>query len=538
MAATEIDAPVLIVGGSLVGMSAAVLLGHHGVRPLLVEHHRGTAIHPRAALVHERTMEILREIGLERAVVEKSEEQFEQDGAVVGVESLGGRELAAYIPNINTGVAAVSPCRRFFVTQMGLEPLLQARARELGADLRFATEMVSFDETPDGIAAIIRHRDTGETAIVRAPYMIAADGAHSRIRERLGIAMQGRGSFSRSATIYFRADVNRLLRGRNLSIIMVTNRALNGFFRFEKPYHSGFLAVHAVGDPDRPDTDVSTGLTSERCRELVHAALGDDDLPVEIENVMPWEAAANVATRFRSGRVLLAGDAAHVMPPYGGFGGNTGIADAHNLAWKLAMVLQGRAGPHLLDSYEAERQPVARFTTEQAYSRYVVRAARYLAPGGMAALEPDLNIELGHVYRSTAVAADAEDGGAGHISPLDSKGRPGTRAPHLFLERGGERLSTLDLFGRGFTWLAGPDGPAAPALDGIDAYRIAPGGDLGDPDRSFPSSYGVSARGAVLVRPDGVVCWHSRRNESMTPGVLDRLLSRPSHGEDSSARRP
>src|SRR6185436_10892202 len=159
----------------------------------------------------------------------------------------------------------------------------KARAEALGAQLRFNTDLVSFEQDADGISAVIQDRPTGQTSRVRASYLVAADGAHSGIRRKLGIAMHGRGAFSNSATIYFKADVRELLRGRNLSVIYVNNDVLRGFFRFEKPFDSGFLAINALGDPQHPITDVSTGLTPERCLELVRVALGDDSIPVTIE---------------------------------------------------------------------------------------------------------------------------------------------------------------------------------------------------------------------------------------------------------------
>src|SRR5688500_9163360 len=220
-------------------MSAAMLLGHHGIRSLVVEHHRGTAIHPRAAQINQRTMEIYREAGVEAIVRRKSDEQFVQDGAIMAVETLAGRELAWFVANLNDGVRDVSPTERVFISQSLLEPLLDARARELGAELRFSTDMVAFDHDSHGVRARIRHRDTGEGLDVRAEYLIAADGAHSRIREALGIRMQGRGVFSRSITIYFHGDVGPLLRGRNLSVVYVNNPVLRGFFRFEKPFDHG-----------------------------------------------------------------------------------------------------------------------------------------------------------------------------------------------------------------------------------------------------------------------------------------------------------
>jgi 2-polyprenyl-6-methoxyphenol hydroxylase-like FAD-dependent oxidoreductase len=521
-----VEVPVLIVGGSLVGMSAAMLLGHHGIRALTVEHHRGTAIHPRAALINQRTMEIFRTVGVEQIVLSKSGEQFDQDGAVMAVETLAGKEIAWYIPNLNDGVRDVSPTVRVFITQSLLEPLLKSRAQELGADLRFGAEMVSFEQDAEGVTALIRERDTQNTYTVRARYMIAADGSRSRVRERLGIRMQGRGVFSNSITIYFRANVAPLLRGRNLSIIMVVNPTLRGFFRIEKPYQSGFLAVNTLGDPDHPVTDVSSGLTNARCLELVRAALGTDDVPVTIENVMNWQSTADISERFRDGRIFLAGDSAHVMPPYGGFGGNTGIHDAHNLAWKLALVLKGIAGPELLSTYEPERRPVSAFTVEQAYTRYVVRSAQYLGTTGTQPAENDLNIELGYCYHSAAVIREGEENSRGHENPRHSKGRPGRRAPHLNIERDGRNISTLDLFGGNFVLLAGPEGNAwcesasAAARElgiELDIHRIG--------SSNFGEAYGMAATGAVLVRPDGFVGWRAKTLEGASATAIAAALS-------------
>jgi 2-polyprenyl-6-methoxyphenol hydroxylase-like FAD-dependent oxidoreductase len=489
----DIEVPVLIVGGSLVGMSSAMLLGHYGVRSMVVEHHRGTAIHPRAAQITQRTMEIFRTVGVEQIVRRKSAEQFVQDGAIMGVETLAGREVAYYIANLNEGIRDLSPCERVFISQSLLEPLLKQRAEELGAELRFATEMTSFEQDGNGVIAQIRHRDTGETATVHADYMIAADGAHSRVRERLGIRMRGHGTFSNSITIYFRANVAPLLRGRNLSVIYVINPVLRGFFRIEIPFTSGFLAVTAVGDPEHPNTDVSTGLTDQGCLELLHAALGVDDIPIQIKDVMRWESEANTAERFREGNIFLVGDAAHVMPPHGGFGGNTGVQDAQNLAWKLAWMLNGGgASPDFLDSYDAERRPVCEFTVEQAYSRYVTRTAPYLASKGFQPVAHDMNVELGYCYD-----------GKLHEHPNESKARPGTRAPHVWLSDG---HSTLDLLGSEFVFLAGPQ------WAGEEAFRIHR---VTHPE--FPAAYGISPAGAVLVRPDGFVAW--RGEGTPPPGV-------------------
>lgn len=526
---SDIEVPVLIVGGSLVGMSAALFLGQHGVRSLAVEYHRGTAIHPRAAQATQRTMELFRGVGLERIIRDRSAEQFVPNGGVVAVETLAGGLTTEFIADLNAGIRDVSPCERVFLSQNALEPLLKQRALELGAEFRFATEVLALQPDADGVTAQLRHRDSGEITTVRAQYVIAADGAHSRMREQLGIGVRGRGTFSRSITIYFRANLQPFLAGKQWAVVYVNNSQLRGFFRFEKPFESAFLVVNTAGDPAAPDTDLSAGLSQERARHFVHVALGAT-IPVTIENVMHWNACADVATTFRVGRVFIAGDAAHVMPPNGGFGGNTGVQDAHNLAWKLALVLSGRAHPALLDSYAAEREPPAALTVEQAYTRYVVRTDPHLKPTGTAPYVQDLNIELGYVYRSSAIAASEPDDGALHMHPRESRGRPGTRAPHVWLERNGTRLSTLDLFGTGFTLLGGPEaqgwcrcGRAASTAISLPLECFSPGSDgLRDPEGTLPAAYGIGPGGCALVRPDGFIAW---RTPGIEPPSTSALLS-------------
>jgi 2-polyprenyl-6-methoxyphenol hydroxylase-like FAD-dependent oxidoreductase len=520
MPEADIEVPVLIVGGSLVGMTTALLLAHRGVRSLTVEHHRGTAIHPRAAQMNQRTMEILRTVGVEQIAREKSDEQFVQDGAVMAVETLAGQELAWYVPNLNEGVRDVSPTVRVFLTQSLLEPLLKARAEELGAELRFGTDMVSFEAEGGGVTAHIRERDTGKTAVVRARYLVAADGTHSRIREQLGIPMAGHGVLSHSVTIYFRGNVAPLLRGRNLSVIYIYNSELTGFFRIEKPFDRGFLAVNSLGPPSNPMMDVWTGLTEQRCLDLVRSSLGED-VPVKIENVMKWQATADSAKKYRQGCVFLAGDAAHSMPPTGGFGGNTGMQDAQNLAWKLSLVLNGEAGEELLSTYDAERRPIGALTVEQAYSRYVTRWATHLGTDGIQPMEDDIDIDLGYVYRSGAVISESDDDRRLVLKTRETKGHPGTRAPHIWLSRDGKQFSTLDWFGRNFVLLAGRGGEpwctAARAFPALEAHCVS--------EDAFTEAYGITPVGAVLVRPDGVVGWRARNGEGASEQTLRRAMA-------------
>ena len=522
------DVPVLIVGGSLVGLAAALFLRWHGVGVLAVERHAGTAINARAGHFHLRTVEILRSAGLEDAVRRKSEEQYPPDGGINNVESLAGREIANYFPNLNAGVGEFSPTVRLFINQDALEPILRVRAAELGARLRYRTECMSLEQDADGVTAIIRDAGSGTESSVRAKYVVAADGNRSPVRERLGIGMRGHGLLSHSITIYFRAlaDLGPLLADRNQGVHYVTNPLMRGFFRLDRSGNAGFLVVNLVGDTSRPEViaafpsapwaNVAEGITGQRALELLRAAIGVPDIGVVIEDIATWRAEANCADRFGDGRVFLAGDAAHVVPPNGGYGGNTGVQDAHNLAWKLALTLAGVAGPGLLDSYDAERRPVGELTVEQAFTRYVTRVAPYLGTANTQPIVDDFSMEIGYRYGSPAVVVEPGSPPL-HEHPRESAGRPGARAPHVFLDRDGTRLSTLDLFGRDFVLLAGPEGgawkdAALAAAKGLgvalDVYVVGSDG-LADAGGRFPGSYGISPSGAVLVRPDGFVGWRA-----------------------------
>jgi 2-polyprenyl-6-methoxyphenol hydroxylase-like FAD-dependent oxidoreductase len=529
--------PVLIVGGSLVGLSAAACLAWRGVQTLSVERHRGTAIHPRAGHFQLRTMEVLHSIGLQDIVRRAAEEQYDLDFGIAAVESLAGRELAVFIRNLNDGVDAVSPSMRFFMTQQSLEPLLRARAEELGAKLLYATEMLSFDQDADGVTARIRDLDSGKERAVRARYLIASDGNRSRIREQLGIAVEGRGQIAHSVTIYFRADVAaRLLEGRRLGVIYINNPVVRGFLRMDKGNRSGFLAVNTVGDTSLPETSrIADTIRPESAVDIVRAAVGVPDAAIEITQIIPWRTVADSAERYSKGRVFLVGDAAHTMPPNGGFGGNTGVQDAHNLAWKLALALRGVASPKLLDTYDAERRPVGALTVEQAYARYVRRTAPYLGLDTVQPLVDDWNMEIGHHYRSNAILTEPDDLAEVHTDPFKSRGRPGTRAPHLVLERDGQRRSSHDLYGRSFVLLCGPDG--APWVQAVQSlanplltvHQIEGPGGWQDPANAFAETYGVLSAGAVLVRPDGFVAWRAKeglpRPEETLKAVLAGLLS-------------
>jgi putative polyketide hydroxylase len=527
------DVPVLIAGGGLIGLSTAMFLAQHGISSLAVERLRGGSQLPRAAFFHMRTLEMFRAAGIEDEVREQSRKEFEPEGALIIMDTLAGKKLADIIPSLNEGVDALSPCRRLFVTQPGLEPILRRRAEAAGAQVLDGYEAVGVEQDADGVTLTAQDVETGQRRTLRGRYLLGADGAHSRIRELLGIPFDGRGVFSNSITIYFHADLAPQLLGKQLSVIYINNATLGGFFRMDKDCKSGFLAVNTVGDPKKDPkaaADAAADISEARLIEFVRAGAGVPDLPVKIDGVARWRATSDVARRFREGRVFLAGDAAHLMPPNGGFGGNTGIHDAHNLAWKLALVLKGIAGPDLLETYETERKPVGKFTVEQAYTRYVTRTASYLGAKDFEPVANDFNIELGYLYRSSAICAENGEDKV-HDDPRQTFGRPGSRAPHLWLELNGKPISTIDLTGASFLLLAGPEGDAwcgaarnAAARAGValDAHRI--GGELRDPGGGFAAAYGLSDSGAALIRPDGFVAWRAKSLADDPQGALTRAF--------------
>ena len=504
------EAPVLIAGGGLVGLSAAAFLAKQGIPSLTLERLPAGSPLPRAAFFHMRTLEMFRGLGIEDAVRTQSAKEFTPEGTIVAMDALAGRKLADIIANLNEGVDALSPCRRLFLNQPSLEPILRECARAAGATVLQGAEVLAVQQDAAGVRLQVGMLD-GATRELRGEYLIAADGAHSRVREALGVDYVGRGAFSNSVTIYFSADLSPYVGGKAWSLIYVNNPTLHGFFRLNRAGTAGFLGVNVVGDPQRdPEAavDAAADVSEPRLIELVRAAVGRRDLPVRIDGYSRWRATASVARSMRVGRTFIAGDAAHLMPPNGGFGGNTGVADAHNLAWKLALVLNGQAGAALLDTYESERRPAAVFTVEQAFTRYVARTAPWLAKRIQPEpLVDDLDIELGVLYGSAHGV---------HADPRTTRAMPGSRAPHVWLEQGGRRLSTIDLGGR-YVLLAGAAGSAwvdaarsvacGPGALPLEAFCV--GRDLADPADAFAAAYGLTGSGAVLMRPDSVVAWKS-----------------------------
>lgn len=312
-------------------------------------------------------MEVFRTAGAEQLIRDAASVLADNHG-ILQAGSLTGDDQEWLFKEIDPGggLARFSPSGWCLCSQNDLEPVLVTHARAQGSELRFSTELLSFEQDADGVTAVVKDRETGEHTTVRADYLVAADGPRSPVREQLGIGQTGPGDLFHNVSITFRSRrLASVVGDRRFIVCYLTNPEADGALL---PVDNVERWVfHAPWQPDRGET--LEDFTDERCAEHIRKAVGAPDLDVEITGKAPWHAAERVAERYGSGRVFLAGDSAHEMSPTGAFGSNTGIQDAHNLAWKLAAVLDEAAGPGLLRTYEAERLPVARATSARASAR-------------------------------------------------------------------------------------------------------------------------------------------------------------------------
>jgi putative polyketide hydroxylase len=503
------------------------MLAWRGVRPLLVERHADTSKNPRARGVNFRTMELLRVAGLEADLMAEGGDM--KDFSIIIAESVTGRELRTILPRGSWDTTALSPAQMSRAGQDRVEPILRRHAQALGADIRYSTELASLEQDEGGVTAIIRDLRTGVESRVRADYLVAADGNRSPVRQRLGIGLHGAGTLSHNMAIVFEADLEQTLQGRSLALYYLQNPDFTGAFINTTEPNRALISVEYDPEKESP-ADFDT----QRCVGLVRAAIGIPDLEVNMLEVQPWEMASRSADRLAQGRVFLAGDAAHTMPPTGGLGGQTAIQDGYDLAWKLALVLQGQAGPELLATYESERQPVCEMTVALQTANYAERMRPDRKDLQTPGVETDyLRVAFGYRYRSAAILQDIPDDGALTESPDQPSGRAGTRGAHVVFKHKGKEVSSLDLIGRDFVLLTGPEGApwarAGTALAynsrlPLSIYRV--GADLLDVGGKWSERYGVTAAGAVLLRPDGYIAWRARTITSSVATTLREALGR------------
>jgi len=514
----DVDVPVLIVGGGPVGLALAVDLGWRGIAARVVEQEDGTIDHPRANAENARTMEFFRRWGIADAVrTSGTPQDFTQ--AVVYATSLGGYEIARIDRpgHGGAGGTAISPERPQRCNQLWLDPILRERASSFPSiDLRYRCRFESFTQDADGVDAIVLDLASGERQHIRARYLVACCGGRSSVGQTLGIGLQGPPAIEYNLNIFVYID-NLWSYGRLDEAAMCFLVAPEGIWRTlvdidgRSLWRLGLRGKPYYDDPAAVDV-------AKMLREVIGV-----DVPFREMSRRGWVARDLVADSYGSGRVFLAGDAAHQNTPSGGFGMNTGIGDAADLGWKLAAAVEGWGGAELLATYELERRPVAQRNVRQATENFERDRKRQIDPAIASATEDgdraraELRAKiigtqsrqyitdgtaLGYRYDNSPICIpDGSEALPDTIVEYRPNALPGARAPHAVLADGS---SILDLYGRGFVLLT--FGIAADGNSIIAAFRSA-GVPLAVHAIGDPAIAALYERRLVLVRPDGHVAW-------------------------------
>lgn len=518
---------ILIVGGGPVGLALAGDLGWRGVRSTLVEKTDGAIHQPKMDMIHQRTMEFCRRWGIvdwvENAGYNRA---YTQDYAWVTALS-GGWELGRepFPAPADATPPPQSPQHKERCPQNFFDPVMRRFAERSGlATLCHETELLDFEDRGDHVLATLKDVRTGETREIAADYLVGCDGASSRVREKLGISMSGNPVLTQTTNVVFRAQ--------NLERLFDVKPAYRFIFIGPEGTWCTLVAINGrdewrfsfIGEASK------AALGEAEMRAAIIRAVGRE-FPFEILSTMPWTRRELTADQYRKGRVLLCGDAAHLLSPTGGFGMTTGIQEAVDLGWKLAAVVQGWAPDTLLDSYEAERRPVAQRNVAEA----AVNLARMLTPrkqppppavftpgpAGDAArkaygdfytevMKPEwftLGVTMGYRYdNSPIVIPDGTPAPPLEVSTYTQTTFPGARAPHVWMRDG---RSTLDLFGKSFVLVRFDAGGEA-----LRAAASAAGFPLEIIDIDEDTVRTAYEHRYVLVRPDGHVAWRSDADPS------------------------
>lgn len=572
-----LETDVLIIGSGPAGGAAALCLSTYGVKNIVLTKYRWTANTPRAHITNQRTMEVLRDMGLEAEVKEKAVPQHLM-GDTVFCTSLAGDELARLHtwgthPRRKADFDLASPTGICDIPQDLLEPIVLSAAAARGSRVRFDTEYLSLEQDADGVTATVQDRLSGSVYQIRAKYLIGADGGRSKVAQDIGLPFEGRMDVAGSMNIIFEADLSEYVAHRPSVLYWVLQPGSNiggigmGLVRMVRPWNR-WLIVWGY-DINEPPPVVDEAVATQ----IAHNLIGDDSIPIKLLSTSLWSNNHMYATRYSSGRVFCMGDACHRHPPSNGLGSNTSIQDAYNLAWKLALVLQGKAAPGLLDSYNDERAPIGRqivtranqsisefgpifdalglletTDTQQMLANMEIRKED--SPRGAAAREKlrkaielknyEFNchgVELGQRYRSSAVVGDGTPEPAYERDPelyYHCTTWPGARLPHCWVQHGGKKVSTLDLAGKGrFTLFTGIGGDAwreaaaaVSARTGVEiaVYVVGPGREVHDIYDDWARLREVAEAGCVLVRPDAHVAWRSHELAADPTAELARTM--------------
>jgi len=523
------DVCVIIVGAGPVGLTTSIMLSRLGIPSLLVEKREGVSGLPRARGVNQRTAEIWSQFGLYDELTDASLPPA-WCRRLIYTDIMSGQIIGEMPSNsMSPGANAAFTARDFRLTsQDRIDSILLRHAKTHSvAQFRFKHELVEFDQDSDGVTATILDRAAGVYRRTRTRFLVAADGGNSTARELAGIRSVGAFNQGSYVNAHFRADLSRWTKGREGALIWTLGRGVEGAFNALDGQQRWSCQIQLA-----PADDPMEIWTHERVITRIREMVGPDarDLDIEVYSAATYTISSLVAERLRKGRVLLVGDAAHKIPPFGSIGMNTGVQTAHNLVWKLAAVLGGSAPMALLDTYDQERREVAqRVCTFGRINAGYVRAIQLAETGeakraAVAASAPFGNwvgLDLGvHYERPGAFVPDdaAPPAVDDLVTDYRPTAKPGYRAPHFWLRRGADRLSSIDLFERDFVVLAGPQGDgwveAARRIAtrrplGLVGFAVGSRCELVPETANFTELYGIRDTGAVLVRPDGHVAFRS-----------------------------
>lgn len=547
-----LDIPVLIVGGGPIGLFSSILLSRLGIAHEIIERRKELHRAPQAHVVSSRSLELFRAAGLDAAALAAIATSAKDTRAIRYVNTLAGPELGRMdlaSAEMLARILAATPCPPTNISQHKLEPLLCEAASKAGAEVRFGEAWESMETDAEGVTSTICMPD-GTLRWVRSRYLLACDGAGSRVRNALGIELIGPAEVQRFAMVDVAANLRAVVGDRPALLYWNLDPAEPGVF-IAHDIDERWVCMMMLAPGERAPS-------KDEARAAVASRIGCD-ADFEILGVDEWVMTAQVAERYQEGRVMLIGDAAHRFPPTGGLGMNTGLADAFNLAWKLAAVLDDRAHPALLESYDSERRAIAQANTDQSLANFA-QTGKILAALGLRpeddvlaqrrwirslpddpkrqarlnrAIEADarhydpLDLDLGTRYTSGAVIHDDSPEPSGPEGVYVATTRPGARLPHAWLERDGERISTLDLVPRDRPLLLlGREGRAweTPVKTlGLDAVAVD-GKTLVDPEGLWATLREVDEDGALLIRPDHHIAFRAASTPEDPTSVLRHAL--------------
>jgi 2,4-dichlorophenol 6-monooxygenase len=572
-----IETDVLVVGSGPAGSTSAALLSTYGVPNVLVTKYRWLSDTPRAHITNQRALEVMRDLGVEEDAKLYGAPQHLM-GDNVFCTSLAGEELGRLRtwgthPLTAARHRLASPTHMMDLPQNFLEPIMFSAACARGTKARLSTEYLSYKQDKTGVTTRVRDRVSNEEYDIRSQYLIGADGGNSKVAEDAGLRMKGKMGVAGSINIIFKGDLSRYVAHRPSVLYWVMQPGSNvggigmGVVRMVRPWNE-WLVIWGY-DISQPAPKVDEAFA----KSVAYALIGDDSVPIEIKSVSTWTVNHMHALDYSNGRVFCMGDATHRHPPSNGLGSNTSIQDAYNLAWKLSLVLKGQAAPSLLDSYQEERASIGKQVVDRANKSIEEFGPIFQALGLLDTKDPvkmisnmadrkkdgakaekqrealrqaiaykvyefDAHgVEMNQRYKSGAVVSDgSKDPGFKENPELiyQPTSFPGARLPHVWVEKGKQQLSTLDLCGKGrFTLITSIGGDAwieaaavitkASGLD-ISAIKIGPGCDYEDPYGDWANAREVGDAGCVLVRPDHHVAWRAKKRSADALGELTHVF--------------